>query len=114
MPKVVSPQALDRIAELVARYPDGVGVGALSQALDVPRRTLQRRLSTLVAQKRITTDGEGRATKYRLAPIIGTASSVEDPSIMLAIGEVYVPTSPEGEQRTQSHRTVARCFRLGR
>ena len=39
MPKVVSPQALDRIAELVARYPDGVGVGALSQALDVPRRT---------------------------------------------------------------------------
>ena len=98
MPKVVSPQALDRIAELIARHPDGVGMEALSLALEIPRRTLQRRLSALAGQKRIFTEGEGRAIKYRLAPITGTASIVLEPVTMQATGEVYVPTSPDGEE----------------
>jgi len=98
MPKVVSSQVLDRIAELIARHPDGIGVEALSQALDIPRRTLQRRLSTLVGQKRIFTEGEGRAIKYRLAPNTGTLSVALAPLTMQATGEVYVPISPEGEE----------------
>jgi hypothetical protein len=73
-------------------------VEALSQALDIPRRTLQRRLSTLAGQKRIFTEGEGRAIKYRLAPITGTASVILEPLTMQATGEVYVPISPEAEE----------------
>jgi len=99
MPKVVSPQVLDRIAELIARHHDGIGVEALSQALDIPRRTLQRRLSTLAGQKRIFTEGEGRAIKYRLAPnIIGAIVSGQGASTTQGVGEVYVPISPEGEE----------------
>ncbi len=98
MPKVVSLQALDRIAELIARHPDGIGVEALSLALEMPRRTLQRRLSTLTKQKRITSAGEGRAIKYRLAPITATLNVVEEPDTLQATAELYVPTSPEGKE----------------
>lgn len=102
MPKVVSPQALDRLAELIANHPDGIGVEALSQALDIPRRTLQRRLSTLAGQKRIFTEGEGRATKYRLAPILNATVAVQGVTAVESVGqvnaEVYVHTSPEGEE----------------
>ncbi len=102
MPKVVSPQALDRLVELIAHHPDGIGVEALSQALDIPRRTLQRRLSTLVGQKRIFTEGEGRATKYRLAPILDATVAVQGVTAVASVGqvnaEVYVHTSPEGEE----------------
>jgi len=100
MPKVVSPQELDQIAELIVQYPDGIGMESLAQALGagISRRTLQRRLSTLIEQKRIISEGEGRAIKYRLAPIIGTIAATEEADVMLATVEVYVPTSPEGEE----------------
>lgn len=100
MPKVVSPQELDQIAELIIQYPDGIGMESLAQALGtgVSRRTLQRRLATLIGQKRIIGEGEGRAIKYRLAPITGTMNVVLEPSIMQGTGEVYIPTSPEGEE----------------
>lgn len=97
MPKVVSPRALDRIVELIARHPDGIGMEALSLALEMPRRTLQRRLSKLTEQKRIITAGEGRAIKYRLAPIAATLSIVGE-SDTLQAAEIYVPTSPDGEE----------------
>ncbi len=99
MPKVVTPQALDRIAEQITRHPDGIGMEALSQALEIPRRTLQRRLSVLTGQKRIFSEGEGRAIKYRLAPIIvGALASAQGASTVQAVGEAYVPVSPEGEE----------------
>ena len=98
MPKIVPPQALDQIAEMIARHPDGIGVEALSRAMDIPRRTLQRHLSTLVGQKRIFTQGEGRAIKYRLAPIIGTLSATQGDNTLVATGEIYVPVSTEGKE----------------
>ncbi len=100
MPKVVAPQELDQIAELIAQYPDGIGMESLAQALGagISRRTLQRRLSTLIEQKRIISEGEGRAIKYRLAPITGTMNAVLEPLTMQATAEVYVPTSPAGEE----------------
>ena len=100
MPKVVAPQELDQIAELIVQYPDGIGMESLAQALGagISRRTLQRRLATLIEQKRIISEGEGRAIKYRLAPITGTMNAVLEPLTMQATAEVYVPTSPEGEE----------------
>ena len=97
MPKIISPQELDRIAELIARYPEGIGMEALLQALEtsLPRRTLQRRLATLVEQKRIHTEGEGRALKYRLVEM--HCELVAPVPTLQATVESYVPTSPEGE-----------------
>lgn len=102
MPKVVSPQELDQIADLIAQHPDGIGVEGLVQALGagMPRRTLQRRLASLIEQKRIQTEGEGRAIKYRLVPnIVVAVGSAQGSSTVHGIGEgVYIPTSPEGEE----------------
>ena len=105
MPKVVSPQALDQIVELIGLYPDGVGVEELAKAfgIGIKRRTLQRRLATLVGQQRICSAGEGRALKYRAGAtpgdvtvaLTGMAATVSAGQIM---AEVYVPTSPEGEE----------------
>lgn len=101
MPKVVSPQDMDQIVDLIAKYPEGTGVDGLAQVVgaNLPRRTLQRRLAALIEQKRIRTEGEGRAIKYRLAPIIGAMAATEKKAdVMFATGEVYVPASVEGEE----------------
>ncbi len=65
----------------------------------VSRRSLQRRLAELLARQQVRTEGVGRATKYRVSVIHATASaSLKLALSSWAIGEVYVPTSPEGEQ----------------
>lgn len=67
MPKVVSPQELDQIVDQIAQYPDGIGIEGLAQVFgaSLPRRTLQRRLATLIEQKRIVSEGVGRGLRYR-------------------------------------------------
>lgn len=101
MPKVVSPQELNQIVDLIAKYSDGIGMEGLAQVVgaNLPRRTLQRRLATLIEQKRIQTEGEGRALKYRLAPniVVCTGVSAQVQSSKGVI-EIYLPTSPEGEE----------------
>lgn len=98
MPKKIPDRELQTIVDLIARHPAGVGIEALQQQAGpaLPRRTLQRRLATLVAQQRVHSEGDGRALKYRLPPITGT-SNVQLPSIEAAgTGEIYVPLSAEG------------------
>ncbi len=100
MPKKLPDDLSASIEAEIARHPNGVGTDALRIVLAdiVSRRTLQRRVASLVEQQRICAEGDGRAIKYRLAPIIGTANIVLKPVTMQASGEVYVPTSPEGEE----------------
>ncbi|MDD5056333.1 MAG: Fic family protein [Sideroxydans sp.] len=100
MPKVVSPQELEQIAEQITRHPDGIGVDKLAQALgtEITRRTLQRRLAALVAQQRIISEGEGRSLKYRVAHIYGTLSTTLPPLTVRATAEAYIAISPEGEE----------------
>ena len=43
-------------------------------------------------------DGRGRASRYRAAPIVGTADIAEAPDVLAATGEVYIPVSPQGEE----------------
>lgn len=99
MPKKLPDDLSARIEAEIARHPDGAGTDELHVALAdiVSRRTLQRRVASLVEQRRICAEGDGRATKYRLAPIIGTANIVLEPLTMQASAEVYVPTSPQGQ-----------------
>jgi len=99
MPKNVPTSELDRILAEVALHPAGIGVDALQAALQrtVTRRTLQRRLAELVTRDRLLTHGEARALRYRVAPIKATAGIQEAGDQLLATAEIYVPTSPEGE-----------------
>lgn len=101
MPKVISSQELDQIVELIGQYADGIGVEGLVQAIDpgMPRRTLQRRLASLIEQKRIVSEGVGRGLRYRRAPRIVEVSITEHVHATDQIAaEVYIPISSEGEE----------------
>jgi hypothetical protein len=94
MPKQVSPEELDHIVAAVGRHPEGVGIEGLltHTGLDLAHRTLQRRLARLVAEGRLVTEGEGRALRYRVAPIIAEHASEE------AVKAVVSPAVPVGER----------------
>ena len=93
----------DRLLNLIAAHPDGLGIGALLLALKPrpARRSLQRRLQALLAQGRITTTGAARALRYRAVPALIAAkvgsSSASGLRAQIA-NEAYVLTSPEGER----------------
>ena len=103
MPKRIDQQELDKIAVLLAPHKTGLAIAELEQAcktegLEFDRRTLQRRLRELVKANRVLRQGEGRASRYLLAPITGDARVVLDPLTVIAHGESYVPLSPQGAE----------------
>lgn len=104
MPKLNLNQELDRLIELISQHQEGIGIDGLSQLIgeSMPRRTLQRRLATLVEQARIQTKGESRALRYQLAPRRKTIEAYPSvPGIRHAVrepGEVYPPLSSEAEE----------------
>ena len=71
-PKTHIDAELDAIFQMIAAHRAGIGMGALEMQLAasakaIARRTLRRRLDTLLEQKRIVVSGTGRATVYQLA-----------------------------------------------
>ncbi|MDR3504019.1 MAG: Fic family protein [Legionella sp.] len=97
MPKQISQKDLDSIVKAVSSLPDGGGIEKINSALEgkMPRRTLLRRLSLLVEQKRLIAEGKGRASRYGLP---NTLDVVIPPPIVALSGETYIPLSPEGEE----------------
>lgn len=112
MPKDALTQDLNRIVELIAQQSDGIGLDTLSKMLSsIPRRTLQRRLATLVERRRIFVQGEGRAVRYLPATHrVKEANSVSTVSVSSVSIEIYVPTSPEGKE-IRAHVTQPRQLR---
>lgn len=96
MPKVTQQQVLDRLVALISECQEGIGIDAISEALEgaVPRRTLQRRLALLVEQGRLHMQGEARSVRYRCAPRIMEAIHDVPDAIDQAAVEIYVPISP--------------------
>ena len=98
MSRNVPVEEFNLIEQVISEYPEGIGISALEKALalhlpkSLHRRTLQRRLERLLAEKRIVTEGESIALVYKRAP------SVDITAESLAEGEAedYVPVSPEG------------------
>ncbi len=100
MPKKLPEDLAARIEAEIARHPDGVGIDDLHTALAdmVSRRSLQRRLASLIERKRILPEGDGRAIEYRLvSTIVGAVGSAQGSPPVQGIGEVYIPISPDGE-----------------
>ena len=99
MPRITPQTELDQLLALISLQPDGMGIEAIATAQgdSLKRRTLQRRLATLVAQGQIQIVGEARAARYvRVAQ--GVASLQSPVGTVQAFGGPYVPTSPQGEE----------------
>ena len=100
MPRVIRSEEFDQIAEVVGRFPDGAELDEILVAIGggLSRRTLQRRLADLIAERRVVGGREQKSFKYRLAPITGILEVTEGSDRMEAQGEVYVPTSRVGAE----------------
>jgi len=102
MPKKLPEDLAAKIESEIARHPDGVGINDLHTALAdiVSRRTLQRRLASLIEQKRIRAEGDGRALKYHggtgdVTVALQGVSVTASPGQVAA--EAYVPVSADGD-----------------
>jgi Fic/DOC family len=99
MPKQIPSNELDAVLSVAAQFPRGGSIEDITGALPItlPRRTLQRRLAWLVAEKRLIAEGRGRASRYRLPVITAELHTTEAADTLVARGEVYVPISSEAE-----------------
>ncbi len=105
---------LNAIEALIAERREGIGIAELEStlaqrlSLTLNRRTLQRRLEKLLAQKRIVSSGESVALVYQSVPH-GTATEVSEPRAVADAydADLYVPLSPAGaEIRDQVRRPL--------
>lgn len=107
MPKLIPQNELDLVQETVARFPEGTSIEKVSGALaiEMPRRTLQRRLALLVEQKRLSVEGYGRGSRYKICPVV-----INVPTGKLTLKgyapqvEIYIPISPEAKAIKQTVR----------
>ncbi len=101
MPKITTQEGLNRLFDLISKHQDGIGMDALlgSMGGSLQRRSLQRRLATLIEQGQVEMFGKSRSARYRRAPGLATASIQEKVNAKGRVpAEVYVATSPEGEE----------------
>ena len=68
MPKQISGTEMDAVLQVVGRFQNGAAIADLCKSPDVelPRRTLQRRLARLVENGRLETSGAGPAARYHI------------------------------------------------
>jgi len=99
MPKVIRPEELDQIVHCIGQCSDGVGVDTLLTELGegLSRRTLQRRLASLISQGRITGKRGQKSFTYRLKLASDVAAATLTDVHGKVQGEVYVPLSPESD-----------------
>jgi len=111
MSKQIQPEELDTIVRAVTLYPEGVRIDVLltQTGIGLSHRTLQRRLAQLVASGRLTTEGVGRAVRYKIASF--TAELVAAGTKLEASIEAYVPLSQEGAE-IRNHVRQSRHMRV--
>ena len=96
MPKQITTQELDSLLRTVATFTVGAGFEEIAGRMTVvmPRRTLQRRLAVLVAERRLVLEGAGRGSRYR-APVLRIETA---PSLVLREEPpAAAPVSSDGE-----------------
>lgn len=101
MSRFKSHEELNHLVALISEHQDGISIDALLLALggSLQRRSLQRRLSTLIHQGRVKMIGEARSVRYLHTPRLVNVLNEEKVAARDQIpAEVYVPISLEGEQ----------------
>ena len=99
MPKQVSQAEYDALLEIISRFPDSALTDEIVEAMPdgLSRRTLLRRLNTLLEEGRLVRVGKGRATRYR----VRVESKIKTVLPMISTklqGERYVPVNEEGAE----------------
>ena len=103
MSRTVAAEESELIVRVITEHPDGIGISALEKALAhclvkvMNRRTLQRRLGHLLADKRIVTEGESVALVYKRALCPMTCRSSVPAQMSVHEAETYIPVSEEGK-----------------
>jgi hypothetical protein len=92
-------QAFQSVEDVIAQYPEGVAIDQIEQSLpSAPhRRTLQRWLHQMMAQRRVRREGRARAVKYWRIPSIDDAAQVvvATTSSVSAQANTLIPLSAE-------------------
>jgi len=57
---------VEEIVQAISKHPDGATIEQVAARVDVPRRTLQRRLAELVTNARVRAIGRGKQRRYQL------------------------------------------------
>ncbi len=100
MPKKLPADLTALIEAEIGRHPEGVGIDDLHAVLAgiASRRTLNRRLGELVADRRLVPAGRGRSLRYR-KPGLSEAVSAGNVRVSRVLeGGIYVPLSPAGQE----------------
>ena len=105
MPKQIPEAELNAVLEVVGQHPAGASIEDVSKVLEIqlPRRTLQRRLALLVGQKRLTVEGRARGSRYKRSPV-ELAGKIVGGAKATANLTIYIPVSPEGNTVKQAVR----------
>jgi len=92
MSRPIPESELGLILDVMGRFPDGAGIEEIESALavDLPRRTLQRRLAGLVADGRLRMTGLRRGARY-----FSGGATVSSVAADASLG-TGIPLSPEG------------------
>ncbi|MGH8195732.1 MAG: Fic family protein [Woeseiaceae bacterium] len=95
MARQIPQDELEAVLVAVTRYPEGASLDEIGEALrvELPRRTLQRRLARLVQEGRLIGKGRGRGSRYGL-PSPAEPPDRDDEAAGGAGGSV--PVSTEG------------------
>ena len=97
MPKQIASSEFEVLIEIAGRFPGGASLDDIGRGLeiDLPRRTLQRRLARLVEDGRLSRGGRGRGSRYRSPRNEGSAVR---PSADIRFAEGYAcrPYPPPG------------------
>ena len=74
----IAEARLQAIEEVVRGHSDGTTAKQIAEGLDPapPRRTLQYRLKALVDSQRLTVEGSGRWTRYRMPATVQLSGEV--------------------------------------
>jgi len=105
MPKKIPQAEFDILRNIIADSPDGIAIDEMSSKFpNIPRRTLQRRLSQLVNGKLIMREGNGPSTRYLLSDIEASKQASSDNALEIGQAGDYIPLSLEGEMLRKAMR----------
>jgi len=98
MARRIQDQDSREIEEAVRGHPEGMTAQQIADALEAapPRRTLQYRLKSLVDEKRLIMEGEGRWARYRAPHIAKADGTAAGNAEVRAVGEAVLPLSAAG------------------
>ena len=100
MARRIQEEDLQAIEDAVRAHPEGVTAQQIADALEAPppRRTLQYRLKSLVDDRRLVMEGEGRWARYRVPGVVEAAVVIAGRAEVRAKGEVLLPLSAAGRE----------------